>query len=194
MNVEKKSDDKLDKNINKVINKAVKASAKETAKEIVQELKLSRMLRPELSYFKRVELMLYNYNTLKEALKTKDEDIKYIKEHGLPEKSGSIVVYQTSGGNITGEERYTMLLEKYEIEKMETLREIKRIENALNKIRDDKYYIIIKLKYLNSKRNWTEEEIAEELDKDQSTIYRNKNRLINKIKVMLFPDSIKEFS
>lgn len=175
------------------VKEIIQQSVKEAAIGMVQELKLNNMMRHELSYYKRVELLLYNYNNLKKALKNKEEDIRYIKHHGLPEKSGSIVVYQTSGGNITGQERYSMLIEKYELEKLETLREINRIENALNEIKKDKYYIIIELKYFSEKK-WTEEEIAEELNKERSTITKNKKRLINSIKTILFPESIKEFS
>lgn len=175
------------------VKEVIQQSVKEAARGMVQELKLNNMIRPELSYYKRVELLLYNYNNLKEALKNKDEDINYIKENGLPEKSGSIVVYQTGGGNVTGQERYSLLIEKYELEKLETLRELNRINNALDKIKDDKYYLVIEKKYLSNKK-YTEEEIAEELNKDQSTITRNKKRLINTIKTILFPESIKEFS
>ncbi len=190
--------DKLNEVITKAVSEAVKGkvikeAAKETAKEVIQELRSSKMIKNELSYFKKVELLLYNYNNLQSALKQKDEDIEYIKKHGLPEKSGSIVVYQTSGGNISGQDRYLQLIEKYELEKMETLREINRIENALEKIKDDRYYKIIELKYLAADK-YSEEEIAEELERDRSTITRNKGRLINTIKTILFPESIREFS
>lgn len=182
---------------NKTVNieDAIVKTAKETAKEVIQELRNSKMIKNEMSYFKKVELLLYNYNNLKAALKQKDEDIKYIKDHGLPQKSGSIVVYQTSGGNISGQDRYMNLIEKYELEKLETLREIKRIENALDKIKNDRYYPIIKLKYLSDhKERYNEERIAEKLDKDRSTITRNKSRLINTMKTILFPESIREFN
>ncbi len=182
---------------NKIVNieDAIAKTAKETAKEVIQELRNSKMIKNEMSYFKKVELLLYNYNNLKAALKQKDEDIKYIKDHGLPQKSGSIVVYQTSGGNISGQDRYMNLIEKYELEKLETLREIKRIENALDKIKSDRYYPIIKLKYLTDhKERYNEERIAEKLDKDRSTITRNKSRLINTMKTILFPESIREFN
>ncbi len=173
------------------IDDAIAKTAKETAKEVIQELRNSKMIKNEMSYFKKVELLLYNYNNLKDALKQKDEDIKYIKDHGLPQKSGSIVVYQTSGGNISGQDRYMNLIEKYELEKLETLREVKRIENALDKIKNDRYYLIIKLKYLSDHgERYNEERIAEKLDKDRSTITRNKSRLINTMKTILFPESI----
>jgi len=180
-------------NMGKTVNidDAIAKTAKETAKEVIQELRNSKMIKNEMSYFKKVELLLYNYNNLKDALKQKDEDIKYIKDHGLPQKSGSIVVYQTSGGNISGQDRYMNLIEKYELEKLETLREVKRIENALDKIKNDRYYLIIKLKYLSDHgERYNEERIAEKLDKDRSTITRNKSRLINTMKTILFPESI----
>ncbi len=182
---------------NKTVNieDAIVKTAKETAKEVIQELRNSKMIKNEMSYFKKVELLLYNYNNLKAALKQKDEDIKYIKDHGLPQKSGSIVVYQTSGGNISGQDRYMNLIEKYELEKLETLREVKRIENALEKIKNDRYYPIIKLKYLSDYgERYNEERIAEKLDRDRSTITRNKSRLINTMKTILFPESIREFN
>ena len=51
---------------------------------------------------------------------------------------------------------------------------------------------IIKLKYFENK---TQQEIAETLDKDTSTIWRNNKRLINEIKVYLFPnDVVKELT
>lgn len=177
-------------NIDETISKA----AKEAAKELLSELKAKKYIKNEISYFRKVEILLYQYNNLKTAIKQKEEDIKYIKEHGLPEKSKSIVMYQTSGGNISSEERYMQLIEKYNLEKIETEREVKRIDNALSKIKKDKYYKIVELKYLNSDKDMTDEEIAEVLDKDQSTVSRNRKRLINKIKTILFPESIKELA
>jgi hypothetical protein len=166
----------------------------ETAKEVIQELKNNRYLRNDISYFRKVELLLYNYSSLIEAVKQKDEDIAYIERNGLPQKSGSIVVYQTSGGNISGQDRYMQIIEKYRIEKLETEREIQRIENALDKIKDDGYFKIIHYKYLiDGKERLTDEEIAERLEKDQSTISRNRKRLVNCIKVILFPESIRDF-
>lgn len=179
-------------NVNEIISKTARAAAIET----LESLKSNRFLKDSISYFRKVEILLYNYNKLKEAVKQKDEDIEYIEKNGLPEKSGSIVIYQTGGGNITSQERYVQLIEKYKLEKAETVREIKRIDNVLRKIRDDKYYKIIELRYLNAKNNdnVSDSDIAEILDKDQTTITRNRKRLINNIKVILFPESIKDFA
>lgn len=187
------SKDCIDMNkINKMINK----TAEETAKEIVEELRNKNMIKKELSYYKRVELLLYNYENLKDAVKQKDEDIKDIEENGLPQSSKSIVVYSTSGGIITAEERYIQLREKYILEKKETERDIRRIDKALNKIKKDKYYKIIELKYLkrnsDDNKNVTDDYLAELLSKDRTTIIRNRKRLMNMLVTVLFPESIKE--
>ncbi len=166
---------------------------KEVAKELVNELKTNNMIKKELSFYKRVELLLYNYENLKEAVKQKDEDIKYLNKYGLDENSKSIVIYSST--SITSkEDRQVQLKEKYIREKGEILRNIKRIDNALNKIREDKYFKIIQLKYLNleEEKIKTDEELAEIFNRDRKTILRNRKRLINKLTTILFPESLRE--
>lgn len=180
----------MSKGANVNINETIKAAAKETAKQVIEELKSNRFIKNDISYFRKVEILLYQYPSLKKSISQKEEDIKYIEQHGLPEKSCSIVMYQTSGGNRSGQDRYVELIEKYKAEKAETERDIQRIDTALNKVKDDKYYRIVELKYFE---NMKEEDIAAELEKDTSTVYRNKKRLINNLKTILFPESIKEF-
>lgn len=176
------------------INNIIKETAKQTAKEAIEEFKNNRMIKKEMSYHKRVELLLYNYKTLSDAIKQKDEDIELIKINGLPEKSKSIVVYQSNSGNITAGDRYLELIEKYRAEKIETERDLARIDNALNKIRNDRYFDIINYKYLIEEENRisTDEGLAEILKKDRTTIGRNRSRLMNKLITILFPESIRE--
>ncbi|MDG5852474.1 hypothetical protein [Clostridium beijerinckii] len=187
---------KKEKNTPMNVNKTIEKTAMETAKAIVAELRVQNMIKKELSYYKKVELLLYNYENLKDAIKQKDEEIRHIERYGLPQASGSIVVYQTSGGGISPEERYLQLIDKYKVEKIETQRDLTRIENALDKIREDKYFDIIQFKYLNLQKDKleTDERIAEKLDKDQSTVTRNRKRLMNKLITILFPESIREFA
>ena len=52
---------------------------------------------------------------------------------------------------------------------------------------EDEYYEIIRLKYFEKKKG---EEIAEYFDVETSTISRNKNRLINVLKIYLFSDDV----
>lgn len=111
-----------------------------------------------------------------------------VKQNGLPQSSGYIVIYQTSGGGISSEHRYLQHIEKYKAEIIETQRDLTRIENALNKIRDDKYFEIIKYKYptLQKYKLETDEKIAEKLEKDESTITRNRKRSITSCKLFKY--------
>lgn len=88
------------------------------------------------------------------------------------------------------------MIDKYKVEKIETQRDLTRIENALDKIREDKYFDIIQFKYLNLQKDKleTDERIAEKLNKDQSTVTRNRKRLMNKLITILFPESIRDFA
>ena len=61
------------------------------------------------------------------------------------------------------------------------------IEKALDDIRLDEYYDIIPLVYYHG---LTTEEVAETLNKDTSTIYRNKKRLVKKLEIKLLSDDV----
>lgn len=64
------------------------------------------------------------------------------------------------------------------------------IENALSSIERDPYYSIIEMIYFEHK---TREQIAEFYDVEVKTITRNKKRLINEMKIIIFSDdSIEE--
>ena len=73
---------------------------------------------------------------------------------------------------------------------IKTQKLIRVIQTAMRSIEDDPYYEIITMFYFE---NETRENIAEYFDCDVKTITRNKRRLINKIKLIIFSDeSIKE--
>ena len=175
-------------NIN--LNDDIRKIIDETVQKTIQELRNKNMIR-ESNNYKRTELMLYNYKTFLDAVKQKEEDIEYIKEHGLPQKSLSIVINHGCCGSST-QDKYVALLDKYQLEKKEIERNISRIDNALLKLQNDKYYEIIHLKYLseNNGKVLSDEELANILLKDRTTISRNRRRLINKLSTILFSSNI----
>ena len=192
MNKEKSNIDIINENVRKTIEKTIESKIIDIADKVIEKLNNSNKIKIEMPYYKRVELLLYNYENLKEAVKQKEEAIEELDIYGLPEKSKSIVMYSSVGGN-TQADRYAELKEKYRIEKIETERTLKRIDNALNKIRNDKYFDIIQYKYLNEDEDKvkTDEELANKFNKERRTILKNRNRLINKLVTILFPESIK---
>ncbi|MCR1952989.1 hypothetical protein NSA50_18475 [Clostridium sp. DSM 100503] len=193
MSKEKSNLDIINEHVKKTIEETIDNKSTDIAERIIKKLSDSNKIKKDIPYYKKVELLLYNYENLKEAVRQKEEDIKELEEFGLPEKSKSVVMYSSSRGNSQAD-RYAELKEKYKIEKLETQRDLKRIDNALDKIRDDKYFNIIQYKYLNDDKDKinTDEELADKFKKERITIIRNKKRLINKLVTILFPESIRE--
>lgn len=62
-----------------------------------------------------------------------------------------------------------------------------KIETAMNSIRDDYYYEVISLYYFE---NMTREEVAERFNTSETTISRNKKRLIDALSAVLFSDDL----
>lgn len=193
MSKEKSNLDIINENVKKTIEKTIEIKSEDIVEKIIERLNRSNKIKQEMPYYKRVEILLYNYENLKEAVRQKEEAIKELELYGLPEKSKSIVIYSPTGGNTQGD-RYTELKEKYMLEKLETERILKRIDNALDEIRKDKYFDIIQYKYLNidEEKINTNEELAYKLRRDRKTVMRNKKRLINKLITILFPVSISD--
>jgi hypothetical protein len=143
----------------------------------------------ERNYFQETEKLLYSYPALKEKIESDEEFLFDPLSIIYPEcKSKDIVRYSSNSGTSTAfdVEQYTDSIKK---SMLRTRAEVTRIDRALSHVKDDKYFRIIELKYFEKKENqeqYTFEDIAEILDKDESTIRRNKNRLINALVIYLF--------
>lgn len=181
------------------VRDTIEKTAKTTAEEVVSLLKNKNMIKNGLTYTKKVEIALYNYNNLLEAVKEKDEAIEELETYGVREKSHSVTVYSSSAGMRAEQDVYIEKIQKLQFEKKETLRNIKRIDKALSKIKKDKYYQIIEWKYFKQsyeengeKVKYTDEKIAEMLDVERITIIRNRKRLINTLTTIIIPNSIEE--
>lgn len=160
---------------------------KEIVRIVLNELESRGLIKSKDNTFKNVESLLYNYNNFKESIKDREEQIKDLKEYGLPEKSGSITSIIENAVYESKNEQIENAISSLNQNIYRTKVFIKHIDRVLGKIKSDPYYKIIDLKYFNNKGI---EYIAEEMKKDTSTISRNKNRLINEIKVLLLPNEI----
>jgi RNA polymerase sigma factor (sigma-70 family) len=176
--------------IDKLINKTSKETAIATATAVVLELKRQGLMKDNRQTpFQKTEQLLYNYTNFNDAINDKYEKIEEIKSEGLPKKSKGITSWggnqtlDTSSESEKAEDKIKVIEDSIII----TRKFIAIIDTALQKISDDPYFIIIRMKYFE---NRTREEIAEELEVDVSTITRNKNRLINTLKITLFSDEV----
>ena len=167
----------LDSKVLKIIEKAVNKAAHDSAKAIHDASASER------NYFKETEILLYNYPALKLKVE-QDEEFLFDPESYITPKDRSkdIVVFSTrsTGSQGLDIDKYTQGVKS---SMMRTRQEVIRIERALETIKDDPYYDVIPFKYWDG---MTFDEIAERFECDEKTIRRNKSRLVNKLKIMLF--------
>ena len=162
----------------------------ETIQRYTSELRRQGLLKNnKRTPFQKTETLLYNYNNFISAIQDKYEQIEAIKKVGLPKRSTSITTFSSSP---TYEVKSDIDKTEEKIESIEqsiqvTKNFISVIDAALNMLKDDPYFEIIRMKYFEGK---TREEIAEHFDVDVSTISRNKNRLINLLQIRLFSDEV----
>ncbi len=162
---------------------------KEIIKATIQELLKKNLIKQnDMSAYKKTELLLYNYNNFCNAINWKKEQIEEIKKEGLLKKSKGINLISVSNRNFEDEfDKKQNKIEALENSISLTSKVIYMTDMALASIKKDPYYQVIILKYFKSN---TLEEIASKLEKDISTIGRNKARLINNLKIKLFSDDV----
>ena len=170
-----------------IIKEIIEDTAKVTTDMLIIRLKKEKLLKSGRTPYQKVETLLYNYNKFKDIISDKEKEIEIIREHGTFKRSNSITFFSK---NVSNEQKSEMEQIESAINKLNeditiTKYAISKINSALEQIKDDKYYKIIEFRYLMGK---TIENIAELLDKDITTIYRNKTRLINALKIHLFTD------
>ena len=169
----------------------IDCTVKKTTVEMVTELKRQNLIvEGKQTPFQKTETLLFNYNQFNAAIKDKEEQIREIKESGLPKKSACFSTYGGNEGYIEVKSDIEKAEEKIEqIERsIKTTRNfIRIIDDAILALKDDPYYDLIDLRYF---KGCTREQIAEHFDCDVSTVNRNKNRLVNLLQIRLFSDEV----
>src|SRR5690554_5400965 len=167
--------------IARLIEKRVEREVKRAAEAIIRANKEFDVA--QRNYFKETERLLYSLPALRLKVAQDEEDLK----NGLVkfrERSRDVIKPSQGGYGPSDPEAKE---ERYIAERKESMertkREIQRIERALETIQDDEYYEIIPLKYWDG---LSPAQIAKALHCDERTFYRHKNRLVNKLKVVLF--------
>lgn len=115
-------------------------------------------------------------SNLQEDLNLIDIYIKQSKNDNVNVQSSKIFVDDLTK-KLDKKEKLTLMIAHYDYI-------INIVENALDSIKNDKYYSIIELKYHKKLKN---DEIAQILFCDERTVRNNKNRLIKELKTILTP-------
>ena len=170
----------LQKEANKVIDTFNSIMNSEVFKEFKKYIEDNKLDNKQNSY-KKTESILYSYNSIKEAIKVKENIILEILENKKKKKSKSIILNTSRCKKDIDElkEDYILNLKK-EIAKNENY--ITMIDKSLEVIKDDEYFNALKDKYINKK---SIDEIANSYKKNNATISRNINKLVNKLRPII---------
>jgi len=168
----------------------IKQIIQDAVLSVVKELKRKRMLKDTYTVFEKTEKLLRDYEKYKQAIKNKQEAIEEIRLYGQREKGAAFVTFQKNNHYVekaTDEE----VIQHIENSKRMTQLLLKQIDISLKLIKKKytKYYAILENCYLKKEEERkTVEEVALDIDVDSSTAYRNRNKMINELAILLFPD------
>lgn len=158
----------------------------EVVKIVINELQERNLIKKVKDSYKNTEYLLNNFDLLNKSISDMKLQIEDLKTYGI-RKSGKAAVVVSQ--NMVKVDEAT-IIEQRVSELNQAIHRTQSVINSINHIlqdlKSDKYYQIIDLKYF---KKLSHEEIAEILECDVSTVSRNRNRLINLIKVRIFPNS-----
>jgi DNA repair ATPase RecN len=169
---------------------------KEIINIVVDELVKRNLIKEVKNSFKNTEALLYNYNKLKQSIADSKEEISELKEYGIPTKSKDIII--TTNGHSPRMDENEIIERRINNIKQSIARTeavVNRIDRLLNNLKqNDKYYKVIEFKYFKNigfeeMLNMSDEKGNPIFTCDVSTLSRNKNRIINELKILLFPDN-----
>lgn len=166
----------------------IEETAQITATKVIFELRRQGFLKDSRQTpFQKTETLLYNYKNFQAAIADKQKQIETIRQEGIPKKSASITSFS---GTPTYEVKTDADKADDKIEAIEqsiqtTVSFIKVIDDALDALKDDPYFDIIRLKYFDGKSH---EDIADYFLVNIRTISRIRNRLVNLLCIRLFSD------
>ena len=169
----------------------IDCTVKKAVAESVSELKRQQLLVDgKQTPFQKTETLLFNYNNFVNAIEEKEEQIKDLKQYGLSKKSNSITSFTGGAGYIevkSEQEKIEDRIESIELSIHTTKTFVRIIDDALAGLQDDPYYDLISMRYFEG---CSREEIAEHFDCDVRTTNRQKNRLVNRLAIVLFSDEV----
>ena len=148
--------------------------------------KLITSAKRDRNLIKTIKRRLHSYSQLKKNIENYQQDIEDIKKETY-DKDKSIIYFTEHNQNVDKDEAIARLkAEKIrEVErKMERdSAEVKEIEKALQQLKDDPDYKIIRLTFFEHRK---QEEIAAEMYCDKSTVWRKLGVLLDKLAIILY--------
>ena len=133
--------------------------------------------------YKTTERRLYAYPVLQDKIMFDIEKLESLRANGIPDQSKSIVRFRRAGMRLSPDEILDALIFDLSATLAADQYEADTIAGALKTIENDMYYDAVAGKYL---RGESDDDIAETIPCDPSTIRRNRGRLIRRLAVWLY--------
>lgn len=147
--------------------------------------------------YEKTETILWNYNRMKKSVIYLQEKLNKLvdEKEKLSKtiiKSKRVVLREENQNYYYTDETLENSINELKQLIIKTKAELSFIDKCISELKDDEYYEIISMWYFKGKREgYTREKIAEYYDCDVDTVTRNRKRLVNKLKFLLFAkDSI----
>lgn len=174
------------RNIIELLKSVKQSSNKELIEEAVRAgiraALVERTNSPDDPY-KQTQRRLEAIIILQDRIADNKARLEGLKEIGVQEKSKSIVRFSASGVRADPMEMYDAVLADLEAHIAIDEEEVEAVMRAMMYYQNDRYFNVVYDKYIEGK---TDVEIAEESFCDESTVRRNRGRLVHMIAVRLY--------
>lgn len=167
----------------------MKQSVKSIANEIVSILK-EQGIYTERDSFQQTKMLLNRYSRFKNQIEINKELIEKIKKTGIEEYNSSAYQERVQGGNKKSKGIPEKEIDKIELIEQENInleKLITKTELAMRFVEKEPFYEIIVLKFIENK---SIEQIAEQLDMIDRTVYRRMDSLIREMRDYIFMNNI----
>lgn len=170
--------------------KEVAEDIKRICHDIVKEV-AGTVNKRKFNYYKMTERRLYAYSTLKLNIVNYMKDLEDIKHESFERSKDFVTFLSNSGSKMQTDIETLRAAKTLEIKRKMHIdqSEIKEVDRALETIANEEYKDIIGLYYFENK---SQEEIAQELHCVETTVWRQRKRLVDKLAIILYgADAVK---
>jgi DNA-directed RNA polymerase specialized sigma24 family protein len=133
--------------------------------------------------YKATERRLYALPVLIKKVEDAKGRLKELEQTGAPQRSKDVIRFARSGVRVSPEEILDALVLDIKASIAADEHEIETMKRALLQIENDTYYPAVKGKYIDG---LSDDEIAQAISCDPSTVRRNRGRLVRILAVWLY--------
>lgn len=154
--------------------------------EIIKKSVLAAVLaaqRAPKEAYKATEKRLYALPIIRQRLEDNKDLLEELLLYGPKQKSKSITRFTKSGGQLSPDEIFDAVRMDMEASIASDEEEIRVIEAAYSKVENDPYAYCVAGRYFEEQ---DDDYIASRIGCEKSTVWRNRNRLVQKISVYLY--------